>query len=62
MLLLCNSGNGCHDPETSQQVPKVLEELVLVASNEASTSSLALPLKDSATSSHQDSPAEDRYN
>ena len=38
-----------------QQVP----ELVHVASNEASTSSLALPLEDSATSSHQDSPAED---
>ena len=45
--------------ETSQEVPEVLEELVPIASNEASTSSLALPLEDSATSSDQDSPAED---
>ena len=53
------SADGEQSTETSQQVPEVLEELVPVASNEASTSSLAVPLEDSATSSHQDSPAED---
>ena len=53
------SADGEQSTETSQQVPEVLEELVPVASNEASTSPLALPLEDSATSSHQDSLAED---
>ena len=53
------STDGEQSTETSQQVPKVLEELVpvAVASKEASTSSLAVPLEHSATS-HQDSPAE----
>ena len=44
--------------ESPQQVPEVLEELVPAASNEASMSPLAVPLEDSATSSHQDSSAE----
>ena len=54
------STDGEQSTETSQQVPKVLEELVPVAvvSKEASTSSLEVPLEDSATSSHQDSPVE----
>ena len=51
------STDGEQSNETPQPVPKVLETLVPVAPNEASTSPLAVPLEGSATSSRQDSPA-----